>query len=250
MSSFVRSLYTLRTRDCGPNASQQMCLILMHTSCIGSIQRVCMMSSAKKRKADGGLAAALADPFGLLVAKCLNPGDAIGTIRSRLSLSQGEFGDLIEGFSQTNIARYESGSSEPPIDFWRKLTRTTSVSISWIFARSGNPYVVGFENTNEKDRAYRYLVDRFEFDSSRRTIESTLYPPAAVFFGLRGIEWLKEVLESRRKNREAVDQLLDDVDEDFLGYRQHPEAAAKELDEAAQRVKRQQADKRSKKKSG
>lgn len=85
----------------------------------------------------------MGDPFELLVAPRLHFGNAVERVRWALRLSQAAFGAMLEGYTQTNIARYETGETEPPLDFWRKFGRSFGLNLTWVIIGSGDPYEGG-----------------------------------------------------------------------------------------------------------
>lgn len=171
------------------------------------------------------------DPFGVLRVPYVHFGYTIGQVRKSLGLSQGDFGAMLEGFSQTNIARYETGDTEPPIEFWRKFTRLFGISVSWAITGEGQPYVVGLDNLVWRERGAKFLA------AFRRvatvTQEMRLLPSidAAVYFGLAD-------------RPHPGDELPDLCDEDWEGWDAATQAA-QELDAAAERASPKRKGKRS-----
>ncbi len=119
------------------------------------------MSSAKSGKAEKF------DPFGLLGHAYLHFGNAIERVRKALELSQGEFGAMLEGFSQSNIARYESGETEPPLDFWRKFARGCGLNLTWCITGEGNPYE-GLAVTEGERAKVQHVIRSLYADTRRR----------------------------------------------------------------------------------
>jgi hypothetical protein len=129
-----------------------------------------------------------ADPFWLRKGGYVHFGFVIQHLRRVLGVNQGEFGALVEGYSQTNVARYESGSVEPPMDFWRKLVRIFPVNLGWVLTGEGRPYAFDGPRASERARVGKYLRALRGMTPGRR---QQLVPSSetAEYFGLEAGAW-------------------------------------------------------------
>ena len=98
------------------------------------------------------------DPFGLLRLPYVHFGYVIAQVRKAIGFTQGEFGALLEGFSQPNVARYESGDTDPPLEFWRKFAKAFSLNLVWVFTGEGKPYLNECANEEARARVGKYIV--------------------------------------------------------------------------------------------
>jgi transcriptional regulator with XRE-family HTH domain len=57
-------------------------------------------------------------------------------IRKGHNLTQAQLGQILE-FNYQQIARYESGQVEPPIQFWRRFSEYFKVNIAWLLFGEG-----------------------------------------------------------------------------------------------------------------
>lgn len=123
------------------------------------------------------------DLLGLRDQAYLHFGQAIEMVRTSLQLTQSEFGAMLEGFSQTNVARYESGETEPPLEFWRKLGRGLGIGLSWAIAGEGDVYLPGWRGTAERERMQRYMRGLFATGRGEN-FAAAGYGPVAEYLGL------------------------------------------------------------------
>jgi transcriptional regulator with XRE-family HTH domain len=136
------------------------------------------MSSGLKEKS------IVVDPYDLLRRPYRHFGQGIQWIRDALQLTQDEFGALLEGFSQANIARYESGNVDPPLDFWRKFARAFSVNLTWVITGEGGPYDGIVSQSAERARLQKLLRDYYASGYERGNFNPLRFPGLAEHLGL------------------------------------------------------------------
>jgi len=91
-------------------------------------------------------------------------GLVIRHIRDFAGMDQSIFGRLLQGYTRSQISRYETEETEPPIDFWKKMVRTFGLNISWVFTGKGLPYTTDYMQCDERKRFYKWieLIDEKE----------------------------------------------------------------------------------------
>ncbi len=104
------------------------------------------------------------DPYELVHYTWVGWSDVILKIREYVSLDQSQFGQMLGGYNRGQVGRFESGESDPPISFWERFTKVTSLSLTWVFTGLGNPYVRELQSLTDFNamRRYCYAVEAKE----------------------------------------------------------------------------------------
>ena len=84
-------------------------------------------------------------------------GLVIRHLRDYANMDQTVFGRLLQGYTRGQIARYETEQTEPPIDFWVKMSYTFGLNIHWALTGTGEPYILEHQNCPLRKRFYEWI---------------------------------------------------------------------------------------------
>lgn len=86
-----------------------------------------------------------------------NWGLVIRHLRDFAGMDQVVFGRLLQGYTRSQIGRYETEQTEPPIDFWLKAMRTFGLNLNWAVTGEGDPYTLDYTDSVERKRFFRWV---------------------------------------------------------------------------------------------
>jgi len=86
-----------------------------------------------------------------------NWGLVIRHLRDFTGMDQVVFGRLLQGYTRSQIGRYETEQTEPPIDFWLKTMRTFGLNLNWAITGEGTPYTLDYADSVERKRFFRWV---------------------------------------------------------------------------------------------
>jgi len=78
-------------------------------------------------------------------------------LRDFAGMDQAILGRLLQGYNRGQIARYETEQAEPPVDFWVKMMRAFGLNISWALTGRGLPYILEYQDSQERKRFYKWI---------------------------------------------------------------------------------------------
>ena len=85
-------------------------------------------------------------------------GLVIRHLRDYVGMEQNVFGRLLQGYTRSQISRYETEVTEPPIEFWVKMMRMFGLNICWALTGEGLPYITEYQDSKERERLSRWAV--------------------------------------------------------------------------------------------
>ncbi|MCK4626017.1 MAG: helix-turn-helix transcriptional regulator [Phycisphaerae bacterium] len=107
----------------------------------------------------------------------------IAHVRETTGLDQTDFGQMLGGWSRSQVARWEKGDSDPQVAFWINFTKATSLSLTWVFTGLGSPYEYLLQ---EYDDHHGFM--RWVYVESERQLLSGGHPEPRT---RRGVEYLQ-----------------------------------------------------------
>lgn len=168
------------------------------------------------------------DPYGLRRRPYLHFGQAIQWVREAFELTQGEFGALLEGVSQVNVARYEAGGPEPGLDFWRKFGRAFGVNLTWAITGGADPYTGVAWGHAESERMRHMIRSLYGAGSRGRNFNPLRSEALRKYAGLE--EFWGELCRESEKRAKAFEEMESIYDPAKQGK---GESAAKSVEDAA-----------------
>jgi len=83
-------------------------------------------------------------------------GLVVKKLRLYSGLDQTLFGRLLSGYTRGQIARFETEQTQPPMDFWRKLSLTFGLNLTWAITGKGKCYTMDPRHSDESKRFLRW----------------------------------------------------------------------------------------------
>lgn len=93
-------------------------------------------------------------------------GLVIRHLRDFTGMDQSVFGRMLRGYTRTQISRYETEATEPPVSFWITVMRMFGVNLNWVLAGEGPPCTSEFAESEERQRLLswtRMMTERDDF---------------------------------------------------------------------------------------
>lgn len=98
------------------------------------------------------------DPFDPEPYEWQSWGLVIKHLRDSDDIDQSTFGRLLQGYTRAQISRYETESSQPPIDFWIKLIKYFGLNLNWALTGQGVPFTLDYLDCDERKRHDKWLT--------------------------------------------------------------------------------------------